>query len=104
MRASPPANRLRRWPEMLPGQLVAESFSAYPAEAKRLAVAHLALLKKLPLGFVPLLLRELIAYDFKFPAERRDIERQFAYLKSLTPAQIAAAVAPFVQLRLTTAL
>ena len=38
------------------------------AEARRLAVKHVALLRRLPLGFVPLLLRELIVYDWKFPA------------------------------------
>ena len=89
---------------MLPAQLVSESFAGYSTEAKRLAVAHLAQLKKLPLGFAPLLLRELIGYDFKFPAERRDIDRQFAYLQSLSAAQLTKAVAPFVQLRLTAAL
>ena len=55
---------------MLPNQLVPESFGSYPAEAKRLAASHIALLQRLPLGFVPLLLRELIVYDWKFPAER----------------------------------
>ena len=48
---------------MLPNQLVPETFGSYPAEAKRLATGHIALLRRLPLGFVPLLLRELIVYD-----------------------------------------
>src|SRR5262245_22526402 len=51
---------------MLPNQLAAESFSGYPAEAKLLATKQLALLRRLPLGFVPLLLRELIVYDWRF--------------------------------------
>ena len=29
----------------------------------------------------------MIVYDWKFPAERRDIERQFAYLTELSPEQ-----------------
>src|SRR3954466_3999572 len=89
---------------MLPTQLQAESFSGYPVEARRLAVGRIALLKRLPLGFVPLLLRELIVYDWKFPAERRDLDRQFTYLASLSPEQFAKAMAPFSQLRLTAAL
>ena len=89
---------------MLPNQLVAESFAAYPPEAKRLAVGQVALLRLLPLGFVPLLLRELIVYDWRFPAERRDLERQFTYLTSLSPQQLARAMASFSQLRLTAAL
>jgi hypothetical protein len=89
---------------MLPNQLAAESFSAYPPEAKRLVVSQLALLRKLPLGFVPLLLRELIVYDWKFPAERRDLDRQFAWLHSLSPEEMAKAVAPFSRLTLSDAL
>ena len=89
---------------MLPNQLVPESFSSYPAEAKRLAVSHIGLLRQLPLGFVPLLLRELIVYDWKFPAERKDIEGQFAYLTTLSAGQLSKAMAAFSQLQLTGAL
>jgi hypothetical protein len=89
---------------MLPDQLVPASFNTYPAEAKQLAAGHLPLLRRLPLGFVPLLLREVIVYDWKFPAERRDIERQFSYLSSLPSAQFDKTLAPFSALRLTDAL
>jgi hypothetical protein len=86
---------------MLPNQLVAESFAGYPAEARRVAVSQVALLRGLPLAFVPLLLRELIGYDWKFPAERRELDRQFAYLRSLSSTQLAKAMAGFSQLRLS---
>src|SRR5437588_290337 len=89
---------------MLPNQLVAESFAGYPAEARRIAASHTGLLRRLPLGFVPLLLRELIVYDWKFPAERTDLDRQFAYLTSLSREQLARAMAAFSQLRMTGAL
>lgn len=89
---------------MLPKDLSPESFRGYPAEAKRLAASHIALLRRLPLGFVPLMLRELILYDWKFPAERKDIERQFSYLDQLASQQLSNAMAPFASLRLTEAL
>lgn len=89
---------------MLPNQLVPENFAGYPAESKRIAVSRIALLRRLPLGFVPLLLRELIVYDWKFPAERKDLDRQFTYLTSLSPEQLAKAMAAFSQLRLVAAL
>src|SRR5438132_13978365 len=89
---------------MLPEQLSPENFSAYPPEARRAATSHIALLRRLPLGFVPLLLRELIVYDWKFPAERRDLDRQFSYLESLSPAELTQAMAAFALLRLTPAL
>jgi hypothetical protein len=83
---------------MLPNQLTADSFAGYPPEAKQLATKQIGLLQRLPLAFVPLLLRELIVYDWKFPAERIDLDRQFAYLAQ--PAVLGAAMAPFAQLRL----
>ncbi len=89
---------------MLPAQLVAANFAGYAEEARRAARSHLELLQKLPLGFLPLLLRELIAYDWKFPAERREIDRQLAYLQSLDSPGLARAMAPFAQLRLAPAL
>jgi hypothetical protein len=83
---------------MLPNQLRPESFDAYPPEAKRIAAAQIALLQKLPLAFVPLLLRELIAYYWKFPAERKDLDRQFVWLSALSPKQFTAAMAAFERL------
>ena len=85
---------------MLPAQLVAANFSAYPPEARRIAGARVPLLRRLPLGFLPLLLRELIIYDWKFPAERRELDRQFAYLTALSREQLAQAMTPFARLQL----
>jgi hypothetical protein len=85
---------------MLPNQLSPESFAAYPPEAKRVATAQIALLQKSPLAFVPLLLRELIVYDWKFPAERKDLDRQFTWLASLSPEQFSTAMAAFAKLSL----
>jgi hypothetical protein len=74
---------------MLPSELKPESFSNYPPEAKRLVVGYIAALRLLPLSFVPSLLREIIDYDFKFPAERHALERELENLKSVSasPAQ-----------------
>ncbi len=55
---------------MLPRDLKAEQFAGYPPQARDLVVAHLDALQQLPLSFVPSLLREVIDYDYKFPAER----------------------------------
>jgi hypothetical protein len=86
---------------MLPSQLTAENFAAYPPEAKRLAAAQLPVLRRLPLAFVPLLLREVIVFDWKFPAERRDLEHQFQYLAALSPEDFNGAIAAFAQLKLS---
>jgi hypothetical protein len=89
---------------MLPADLQARAFDRYPEAGRRIAAKHLDLLRKLPLGFVPLLLRELIVYAWKFPAERRELDAQFGYLGELSPEQLRQAMAPFAQLRLTAAL
>src|ERR1700722_875868 len=83
---------------MLPDQLSAGSFNGYPPDARQLAIKQLALLQRLPLAFLPLLLRELIVYDWKFPAERIELDRQFTYLAN--PTVLTAAMAPFAQLKL----
>src|SRR5580698_7202171 len=85
---------------MLPDQLTPGSFAAYPPEARQLATKQLALLQRLPLAFLPLLLRELIVYDWKFPAERADLGRQFAYLGNLAAGPFQAAMSAFAQLKL----
>ena len=86
---------------MLPGNLQSVQFAGYPPEARKLAVAHVEALRFLPLSFVPSLLRELIEYDFKFPAERAAIDGELATLSSLTPAQRKEWFQGFSQLSLS---
>jgi len=85
---------------MLPDQLTAGSFRGYPLEAGQLAIKNIELLQRLPLAFLPLLLRELIVYDWKFPTERAELGRQFTYLGSLAAGPFQAAMSAFAQLKL----
>ena len=86
---------------MTPDQLQPEHFAAYPPEAKLLATSHLALLRRLPTSYVALLFREGIAYDWKFPAERKEIDNQLAFLGSLSNEQLKQSMAGFSALRLS---
>jgi hypothetical protein len=72
---------------MLPRDLKPENFAAYPPEARKLVTNYLGTLQMLPLSFVPGLLRELIDFDFKFPAERTAHERELAKVSSLSNDQ-----------------
>ena len=85
---------------MVPSQLTLELFHRYPAEARRFVNDHLSLIRELPLAFVPLVLREVIALDWKFPPEREELYRQFAYLGKLPPDQLRNAMQPSSGLRL----
>lgn len=89
---------------MTPKDLKREHFENYPTEAKQLATSHLGLLQSLPLAFLPLLLREVIAYDWKFPAERKELDQQFAYLRGMSPDQLRHAMASFEKLQIPTKL
>jgi hypothetical protein len=71
----------------LPRDLKPENFAAYPPEARKLVTNYLGTLQMLPLSFVPGLLRELIDFDFKFPAERTAHERELAKVSSLSNDQ-----------------
>src|SRR3954452_5515425 len=75
-------------------------FAAYPPQARKLAIDHLTLLNNLPPIFAAILLREIISYDWKFPAERALIGRQLDFLHSMSEAQLAFTMAGFASLPL----
>jgi hypothetical protein len=89
---------------MLPSEATAESFANYPPQARALAVHHLALIQHLPVVFAALLMQELIAYDWRFPAERRDLDDQFTYLESLSAVDLEGTMRGFASLSLSPAL
>jgi hypothetical protein len=86
---------------MLPSDLQAEYFTGYPPEARKLIVVSLSALRQLPLSFLPGLLREVIDYDFKFPAERSAIEKELANISSLSQEQLHQWFQAFFQLSLS---
>lgn len=69
---------------MLPRDLKTESFAAYPPDGKALALKHLDAIRRLPLAFVPSLLRQLMDYDFSFPVERSMLDSELDILNSLS--------------------
>ena len=87
-----------------PKDLKAEHFAKYPPEARQLTTRYLSLLQELPLSFLPLLLREVIQYDWKFPIERRDLDRQLSYLASLPENERRRMLAGFTELKLSPSL
>jgi len=89
---------------VLPRDLKPENFSGYPREAGRLVTQHIAALRRLPLSFLPSLLREAIEYDYKFPAERRSLERELANLDSLSDSQRKECLAGFESIQISSSL
>jgi hypothetical protein len=89
---------------MLPRDLKPEQFSGYPPEAKKLVTNYIAALQRLPLSFLPSLLREAIEYDFKFPPERKALERELANLNSLSAQEQNDWLQGFEQIHLSAAL
>src|SRR6202451_2045269 len=86
---------------MIVQQLREQQVQDYPTAARKVATSHIGLLQQLPLAFLPLLLREVIAYDWKFPAEQDEIDRQFRYLGSLTADQLSTAMTSFAKVKLS---
>jgi hypothetical protein len=80
---------------MLPADLNADHFKRYLPRANALAVQYLETLKRLPLAFVPSLLHQIIEYDYQFPAERRELEKQLNYLQGLSGAQLSEVLSGF---------
>ena len=89
---------------MVPADLKSESFHGYAPEAQKLAVEYLGALRRLPLAFLSGLLREIIDYDFRFPAERKTIERELSNLNSLSAAQTKDWFEGFAEVQLSSKL
>jgi hypothetical protein len=86
---------------MLPSDLKPELFAGYPPQARKLVAACVSTLQRLPLAYVPSLLREVIEYDFKFPAERKALEKELANLSSLSQEQIKTWFQGFAEIQLS---
>ena len=86
---------------MLPCDLKTDHFRRYPPEAGKLAVNSLAALRRLPLSFLPNLLREVIEYDYKFPAERAGLKKEMANLGSLSDSQVEDLFSGFSKITLS---
>jgi len=89
---------------MSPAELTSQSFKSYPDQGRKLALDSLELLRQLPLCFVPFLLKELVAYDWKFPAEKNELQQQLTYFRTKTPKEQQKAMAAFRQMRLSSQL
>jgi hypothetical protein len=86
---------------MLPRDLKPEQFAGYPPEARKLVGNYLGILRQLPLSFLPSLLRELIDYDFKFPAERKAREKELANLGALSVGEVKEWFEGFARIRVS---
>src|SRR5579864_3403606 len=86
---------------MLPRDLKALDFAGYPPESRKLVTSYLSTLQQLPLSFLPGLLRELIDYDFKFPAERTAREEELSNLSGLSRDHLKDWFRGFEEIRLT---
>lgn len=86
---------------MKPANLKPADFSKYSPEARGLIIAHLQAIRQLPLSFLPNLLREAIDYDFKFPAERSEIEKELEVISRLSSAEREDWLRAFAQVTLT---
>jgi len=73
----------------------AADFVHYPPLARGVAIKHGALLRKLPAIFAALLLAEVISYDWRFPAEQADIDRQLHFLGAMDEGQLRETMAGF---------
>src|SRR5438128_829092 len=89
---------------MLPSQLTPEQFNGYPPLARKLVLEKLPVLRSLPLSFLPSLLRDVIEYDYKFPAERTSLERELANLATLSTEQRTEWFSELSQIKISAAL
>lgn len=85
---------------MRPEELSAASFSNYPTQARAVAAENLAVLQRIPMALLPLILRQLIDYDWLFPPEQRTLTGQLKWTGALAPADFDKLMAPFAAISL----
>lgn len=89
---------------MMASQVTMADFSHYLPKARSLVRQNISTIRRLPMVFAALLLREVRGYDWRFPAERRVIDSQFAWLRSLSPMELRQHLSGFADISLGTKL
>ena len=89
---------------MAQNQMSEHDFALYPRRARALATSNLKLLGLLPVVFRVALLREFLAYDWMFPAERREVEDQLTLLAGLSAPELNWRLQGFYGIKLSPAL
>ncbi|GAC1416475.1 MAG: hypothetical protein NVSMB62_06160 [Acidobacteriaceae bacterium] len=80
-------------------ELQAADLAGYPAQGRALATEHLALLRELPFPYLVVVLRELIGFDWKLPAERQRLVGHMEYLARLDSTNRVALMLGFASLK-----
>lgn len=89
---------------MKPADLQAASFAAYAPEARALAVAHLELLRQIPLAVLPTFLEQIQSLPNLFPKEQATLTGQIDFLSKASPQARATLLGPFAAIPLSPAL
>jgi len=85
---------------MRPLQSKTTDFESYPPQARRLVTENLGLMQQLPFHYRAVLLRELINYDWKLPAERQRLSGQLTYLGQLPKEELTLLMQGFDSLKM----
>lgn len=80
---------------MDPKDLRSKSFKQYPPQSQSFVAKYLDVLRRMPLILLALMLRQIIQYDWSFPAERRQLLLQFDFLKHMDGASFDTLMSPF---------
>jgi hypothetical protein len=83
-----------------PRYLRPESFNHYSLEARTFAVTNLEVLSRIPLSLLPLLLRQVIAFDWLFPIEREQLTQHFRWLHQMDAPTFDRLMASFAKFSL----
>jgi hypothetical protein len=89
---------------MGPRDLRIENFERYPPRGRSFAGANLNVLKRIPAALLPLVLRQIIRYDWCFPPEKLQLSQQLDYLGKLDAASFDRLMSPFVSIPLSSEL
>jgi len=76
-------------------ELSPSDLSAYPPQAKQFATDHISTLRQLPPILCALLLKQITEYDWLFPAERSELDKQLKWTKTADHQKLESVISSF---------
>jgi len=89
---------------VIPRELTVRSFERYPPQGRAFASSYLSVLQRLPIAVLVSFLDQIIGWDWRFPAERNQLEAELGVIKNLSTNEFEQLTQPFAKIALPTEL
>jgi len=82
-------------------ELSPSDLSSYPPQARQFATDHIATLRQLPAILCALLLKQIKEYDWLFPAERSELDKQLQWIRTADHQKLESVFSSFSAIKVS---